>query len=254
MDVDSWFFPEEIISKIVSCIEDAVGDDILIDIHRNDLRTTNSVPSRIWDLLNTNIFKSLDVESCTIVSAHRGPWEMIVVYEKTSQCIITFMREKRFNDLRNHQSKRTQMHYLDMLAKQFNKDLLADQNQMTLLPNSFSDEGRLAELVQNLLSDLGGDVPMVRNHVLVLFDTVGYRLAHIRAVKVTPELDIARGCDQDWTKFISAAESDVVEKVDNPELPENKPNRGLKLKPKATERQKNRPRLRTEEKKREENS
>lgn len=57
MHTDDMSFPSELIAKIVRCVEDAVGDDILADVRRNDLRTTNSVPSRIWDLLNTNLIK-----------------------------------------------------------------------------------------------------------------------------------------------------------------------------------------------------
>ncbi len=46
-------FPPELIAKIVRCVEDAVGDDIRADIRQHDLQTRNSIPSRIWDLLNT---------------------------------------------------------------------------------------------------------------------------------------------------------------------------------------------------------
>lgn len=241
MHTNDMSFPVDLIKKMVHCVEDAVGDDILTDIHRNDLRTTVSIPSRIWDLLNSNLIKSLETEDCTIAIAHRGFWEMIVVFEKTSRCIFTFMREKRFSDLRRRQRSRVHMHYLDMLSRQFNKELLADQQQIELFPHSFSDEDRLAELVQTLLHDLEGEVEVVRHHVLVLFETVGYQLSHIRAVKVTPNLDIARNCEQDWSQYISTTESSVVEKVSHPEAPENQPNRGLTLKPKAMARQKNRP-------------
>mgnify|MGYP000240660884 CR=1 FL=1 len=87
------FLSPALIAKMVRCIEDAVGDDIRADIRQHDLQTKNSVPSRIWDLLNTNIIKTLDTEDCTIAKAHRGPWEMLVVYEKSTHCIFTFMRE-----------------------------------------------------------------------------------------------------------------------------------------------------------------
>lgn len=40
-------FSPDLISKVVRCVEDAVGDDIQADIQRNDLQTRNSVPSRI---------------------------------------------------------------------------------------------------------------------------------------------------------------------------------------------------------------
>ena len=107
-------FPSELIAKIVRCVEDAVGDDIRTDIRQHDLQTRNSIPSRIWDLLNTNIIKTLDTEDCTIAKAHRGPWEMLIVFERSTQCILTFMREKRFTELRNRQHKRVHMHYIDM--------------------------------------------------------------------------------------------------------------------------------------------
>ena len=234
-------FSPDLIAKIVRCVEDAVGDDIQADIQRNDLRTGNSVPSRIWDLLNTNIIKTLDTDDCTIAKAHRGPWEMLVIFEKSSQCIFTFMREKRFAELRKRQRQRKRMHYIDMMARQFNKDLLADQQQLSFIPHEFSDEERLAELVQTLLLDLGSDTGIVRHHVLVLFDTVGYQLTHIRAVMVTPSLDIAQGSEQDWSKYIRADESIVVEKVANPAAPKNQPSRGLSLTAKAMARKKDKP-------------
>ncbi len=237
-------FPTGLISEIVRCIEDAVGDDILADVLANGLQTRNSVPARVWDLLNTNLVNALEAENCAVVKMHRGPWEMLVVYEKTSQCIITFMREKRFADLRRFQRKRTRMHYIDMLAKYFNKELQADQQQISLYPCTFSDEDRLPELVQTLLRDLEGGSDIVRNHVLVLFETIGYQLSHIRAVMITPNLDIAAGCEQNWTEFISAKESLVVSRATDPEDPQNRTSRGLALKPKALARKKNKPQLR----------
>ena len=241
MHTDIISFSTDLVSKVVRCVEDAVGDDIQADIQRNDLQTRNSVPSRIWDFLNTNVVKVLDIEDCTIAKAHRGPWEMLVIFEKSTQCILTFMREKRFAELQKRQRQRKRMHYIDMMARQFNQDLLVDQQQLCLIPHQFSDEERLAELVQTLLRDLGRDADLVRHHVLVLFDTTGYRLTHIRAVMVTPSLDIARGSEQDWSKYINADESIVVEKVSDPTAPENKPGRGLSLTAKAMARKKDRP-------------
>jgi hypothetical protein len=237
-------FSPELIAKIVRCVEDAVGDDILTDIQANGLQTRNSVPSRIWDLLNTNLVKSLEMEDCTVAKAHRGPWEMLIIYEKTSQYIFTFMREKRFAELRKRQVKRKSMHYIDMLAKQFNRDLIADQQQTSFFPSIFSDDDRLPELIQTLLYDLGGGSDVVCHHVLVLFETAGYQLTHIRAVMVTPNLDVAHGCEQNWSRYIAATESIIVPKISDPEAPENQPSRGLSLKPKAIARKKQKPQLR----------
>jgi len=241
MHTNTIYFSPDLVAKIVHCVGDAVGDDIQADIQSNDLQTRNSVPSRIWDLLNTNIIKTLDTEDCTIAKAHRGPWEMLVIFEKSSQCILTFMREKRFAELRKRQRQRKRMHYIDMMARQFNQDLLADQQQLCLIPHEFSDAERLSELIQTLLHDLGSDADIVRHHVLVLFDTVGYQLTNIRMVMVTPSLDIAKGSEQDWSKYINTNESTVVEKVSNPAAPENQPGHGLALTAKALARKKDKP-------------
>lgn len=151
------------------------------------------------------------------------------------------MREKRFAELRNRQHKRVHMHYIDMLTKQFNESLLSDQQQLSFIPHTFSDEDRLADLVQTMLHDLEGEADIVRHHVLVLFETVGYQLTHIRAVMVTPSLDIAQNSEQDWSRYITADESAVVEEVADPGSPGNQPNRGLSLTAKAMARQKSRP-------------
>ena len=110
--------------------------------------------ARIWDLLNTNVIKTLDTEDCTIAKAHRVRgrcWWFLKnpVNAYSPSC------EKRFTELRKRQRQRKRMHYIDMMARQFNQDLLADQQQLCLIPHDFSDEERLAELVQTLLRDLG---------------------------------------------------------------------------------------------------
>lgn len=248
MNINKINFSPELISKIVRCVEEATGDDIRIDIQKNNLQTRNSVPARVWDLLNTNLINVLDIDECTIAKTKRGPWEMLVIFEKTTQCVFTFMREKRFEELKKQQRKRRNMHYVDMLSKQFNNDLLAEEKQLSLFEVSFSDEDRLSELVQNLLSELHGEADIVKNHVLVLFETVGFQLTHIRAVMVTPSLDIAKDCNENWSQYISGYESAVVEKIETPESPSNQPSRGLSLKPKALNRQKSNSRIKESDK------
>lgn len=228
-------FPPELEAKIVRCVEEAVGNDIQADIRNAGLvGTPNSMPTRIWDLLNRNLIRTIDARECTIAEAHTGPWHMLVLYEPSSRNVITLMREKRFVDIRRYQRRRRRMHYLDALTKQFNSNLLAEQEQLSLIPHVFTNEDELAEIVQNLLRGLGGECETVQNHVLILFDTIGDQLVHIRAIKITPNLDIAQ--EWDLSQYISGATNAVVEKVDQINVPENQPNRGLSLKGKALER------------------
>lgn len=229
-------FSRTVALNIVRCIENAVGDDILEDIRRSNLRTTNSVPFRIWDFLNRNLLNALDTEECSAAKAFRGPWQMVVLLEKSTGFLITIMRESRFAELRRDQQKRDCMHYVDMFPRMFNTDLSAEEEQLAYLPKEFADESLLERMVQQLLQDLTSDISVVRNHVLVLFDTQGFQLTRVRAVMITPNLDIAEGCEEDWTKYISSNESVVVEKVEDPTSTFNNPHRGLKLSEKALER------------------
>lgn len=234
---------KEIAQIIVQSIHDATSDDILADIRGNELFTTVSSPNRIWDFLNRNIYRALGFADCIVGKAKRGFWQMAVVYDLSTHNIITFMREKRFAELQRLQPQRRRMHYADMLAKNFNIDLRPDNEQLGLFQKNFSDEDRLAESVRTLLSDLTDsvDIDAIQHHVFVLFDTTGFRVTSVRAVMVTPSLEIARNCEQDLSMYIPTFSSVIVEKVDNPDAPANQPSRGLSLKPKALERKKNRP-------------
>lgn len=228
---------ENIARSIVACIEDAVGDNIKADIFSNRLTTTNSVPSRIWDYINRNL-KEIGFDDCVVSNTNRGPWQMTVVYDNNTRCIFTIMREKRFKQLRNAQKKRNKMHYVDMLAKQFNSGLTCTCKQTSLFAEHyFNDEENLSALVQQLLNDLVDDLDLVNNHILVLFDTVENELMSIRAVMITPSLDIADDSEVSWSQYISN-NSVIIEKISSVDSIKNTPSRGLKLSAKATQRKK----------------
>ena len=56
---------------------------------------------------------------------------------------------------------------------------------------------------------------------------------------LTPSLEVA--IEENWDTYIVRNESLIVETVTEIDSPSNKPNRGLKLKGRAIERQKNKP-------------
>ncbi|MBQ6265312.1 MAG: hypothetical protein IJJ61_05555 [Clostridia bacterium] len=233
---------ENIAKGVVACIEDAVGDSIRADIISNRLSTTNSVPSRIWDFINRNM-KEFGFDDCVVSDTNRGPWQMTVVYDNKTQCVFTIMREKRFNQLKKAQKKRNKMHYVDMLAKQFNSNLTCAYQQTSFFTeHHFDDEERLSKLVQQLLSDLVDDIDLVNNHILVLFETIEHELISVRAVMITPSLDVADNAELSWSQYISN-NSAIVEKVSSVDSINNSPNKGLKLSAKATQRKKTNSRI-----------
>lgn len=225
-----------IIKIIVQCVSDAVGDKIKADVRQHKLRTQNSTPTRIWDLLNTGLCDSFSSPNCMAYSSKRGPWEMIIVYEQETGYVYTLMREKRYKDLHEHLRKRKRMHYVDLLVRHLNPDLLAPVGQMALEPFAFQDEAELPNLIQKLLENLLRDDAIVNRHVLVLFNSERFALSSIRAIMVDTSLDVY--AEQSWNEYINIEESIVVGRVENPSDPSNNPARGLRLTPKATKRKK----------------
>lgn len=227
----------EFITQIVECIASAVGDDIKEDIYSHRLATQNSTPFRIWDLLNTKLCGAFQSSDCMAAPTKRGPWEMVVVYDKQSENLFTFMREKRYAELHESVNKRKAPHYVDALVRVLNAELLAPIGQTSLFQDNpnLTDDETLSSIVQKVLNNLQIDSGLVRHHVLVLFESSHFELNSVRAIMVDSCLNIVT--EQDWSSYIAFEESTIMEQVES-QTPANNPTRGLVLKPKATERKK----------------
>lgn len=238
-------------SIIVKCLCDAVEDKIKEDIQLHGLKTQNSTPTRIWDLLNTDLCNHFNSPDCMAYDTKRGSWGMVLVYEKQSNYLYTFMREQRFAQIKKDaiEGKRKCMHYIDLLERSLNADLSALDGQLSLYPKyptHFADEEKLAKSVQDLLANLHEDGAVIRRHVLVLFDSKNFTLNSVRAVMLDTNLNIVD--EQDWSSSILAEESIITEQVKEPKNPNNTPDRGLKLTAKATARKKSNPLRQVDEK------
>lgn len=234
--MNSNFFSLDLARIIVKCIEDATGDIIKEDLAHSELVYQNSTPHRVWDHIFSLLTKRLDAQGFPIISTNSGPWRFPIIYDSSSGNIITIMREKRFSVLRRQQSKRNKPHYIDMLTATLNKDLLPKFQQMTLLEKPHRDLDEIKARVSLMLHDFGEDADLVRNHVLVLFDARDFNLYRVRAVKVTPYLDVAEDGELNLSQLISAKPSIITDKVVDPDSSANNPTQGLKLKEKAIQR------------------
>ena len=230
---------------IIRSISEAVGDLIKEDEKRNRLRTRNGNGGRIWDFMNTELCEGFDSPDCMAYVTQRGPWEMVMVYERESKRLFTFMREARFATIRKETYKRRRMHYLDMLTRHLNADLLAPVGQTAMFENAFVDQDNLHELVSRLLRDLQRDGAIIERHVLVLFESQNYQLTSVRAVMLDSNLDIV--AEENWSGKITARDSVIADTVDTPNDPANDPNHGLRLTSKAAARKKEKLRLKEKE-------
>jgi hypothetical protein len=230
---------EDLAKIIVRCVEDATGDVIKEDLARSELVYQNSTPHRVWDHIFSLLTKNLDAMGYPIISTNSGPWKFPIIYDRESGNIITIMREKRFAVLRRQQQKRDKPHYVDMLTATLNKELLPQYPQMSLLEKPPRDFEEMKKRADAMLQDFGGKADQVRNHVLILFEARGFSLYSIRAIKVTPDLELAVDGEVNLSALISAKPSIITDKIAKPDAPANNPTRGLKLKKKAIERKAN---------------
>ena len=235
MSYSSFAVDSVVAQKAVACIQNAVGDDI-IQFSR-DLKTHNSTPAAIWDFLNTNLCKAFSSPDCMTYDAKRGPWELVLLYEPKSGFLFTFMREKRFSEIRATLEKRKNMHYVDMLVHHFNADLIAPTDQLRLYPVNFNDEDHLCEKVHSLLSSFTNCEDLVKHYAIVLFDSAATSLRSVRAVMVDSNLNIVE--EENWSQYIDFRESILTEQVDSRIASNNDPRQGLRLTQKAESRKKN---------------
>lgn len=226
----SFVTTSEVATEIVHSIADA-GEQTKEEIERANLKTGNGTPGRIWDFLNTNLCNRLKTVDCMAHTKKRGCWEMVLTYDPNTGYIYTVMREKRYSDLYAERSKRKNMHYLDILARHVNTDLISPQGQMSFYPVKFQDESKLKEKFADLVQSFMSQENVIKRYVLILFDESQFELHSVRAVTVDSNLDIVD--DADWSKFIPVTESVVAPTIDDSHDPTNNPVRGLKLNGKA---------------------
>ena len=93
---------ETVVEKIIAAINNAVTTDIAEDLQRTGLNkeTSNSVPQRIWDLINRNITNIL-LPNLITGYTHPNPWNIVTAFDKETGVLYSFMREARFKEIVN---------------------------------------------------------------------------------------------------------------------------------------------------------
>ncbi|WP_283610300.1 DUF5986 family protein [Faecalispora anaeroviscerum] len=239
---------EQFITKVVHCVNDAVGDSIREDTYY--LKTKNSTPTRIWDILNTKLCNEMPKISCVADSTQRGSWQMVPVFSQEKRILFTFMRESRFEQLFKNLKKRKNPHYLDGLVNILNAKLL-NNDQMTLYPIDLFDEDNMKDIVQKILFDLKVEREFIDHHALILFESHNFELISIRAVVIDKNMKIVY--EENWNQYITADVSTIMQSATEFSTASNHPERGLKLSEKANKRKQHNIKVRPSETDDEEN-
>lgn len=130
----------------------------------------------------------------------RGAWKTPVLFHAASRDLITFMTESNLKTVQNRKDKGK--HYLCGGAS-FNQGVTAQYEQLELdLPGVLPDmEKWVAKSREELADAVGASVGEIEGHILVLFDAHADKLLTVRAVRLTPSLEISTE-EENWTQYI----------------------------------------------------
>ena len=222
---------EPVVEKIVDAIYNAVTTDIAEDLQRAGLNkeTSNSVPQRIWDLINRNI-TSILLPNLITGYTHRNPWNIVTAFDKDAGVLYSFMREARFKEIAKHQQKH--VHYLRALTSGFNNDV--ESEQMSFFSEEQPNQFEVAKTIHQITENLNIPESIVQGHVLILFESKHEILHGVRACLVNSSLEICASID--LSHMIAVSSPVVVDEVVIPESKANNPAQKLRLTPKARKR------------------
>lgn len=130
----------------------------------------------------------------------RRGWKTPVLFYPASRNILTLMTEDTFRNVRKQSNKGT--HYLCGGAS-FNLGVEAQYEQLELdLPGISPDaEIWVAKSREELAAAVHVDVGEIEGHILVLFEVRADKLLTVRAVRLTPKLEISTE-EEDWSRYI----------------------------------------------------
>lgn len=226
----------QVIQKIYQCLFQAVGEDYQEAESHLELETHISQPFMIWDLINRNLIRSFSESDILYSTKKRGMWEILLLYDKKSKMLLSFMKDARFKDIQktNRGHKPQYMRALLLL----NQSLQAKMKQQKLFYITEPDEcdnEQLKALLNSLCANfMEPIVSEVKHHALIVFSSNYGQLTSLKAYVLDSDLDVVTDKDLlDVVKPVMSNEVDKVSKDDakhkQPKLTE-KANRRLKQK------------------------
>ena len=172
----------------------AISQDMPEMIYENRLPTNLGSGQFRWNFINRNLTDIFDSEfDSTLVS--RGGWKVLLLCDLVTSLSISIMSEANFRKVQRSKSK--SIHYLEALISNNKKREPLERQVIMSGFEKQRDESALAVLRNQLLGQFPG---IIEEHLLVLFDYVGTEVISVRAVLLTPQMEIA--ICEDWTQFL----------------------------------------------------
>ncbi|MGE5632196.1 MAG: DUF5986 family protein, partial [Caulobacteraceae bacterium] len=144
-------------SLIIQAISDGNKKEVLDFMAEYDLETYNGIHFLKWDFANTNLLRNLSDDRFQCLKIKRGPWKLVLVYDKETKYLYSLMNKHRFLQLQERVNKE-QVHYIDALAL-INKGLRGNgKNKQLRLFIVKSDKTNTKNLLKEILQQIDGEV------------------------------------------------------------------------------------------------
>lgn len=187
---------EEQKTFIANGIFQAISLDMPEMIEENNLPTTLASGQFRWNFINRNLSDAFEAD----FEAHicpRGSWKVLLLRDLASNLSFSIMAEKNFRKVQKNASQKT--HYLEaLISKNKNREPIERQMCMEGFQKR-SNTSILYAIREQLLCSFSG---IVEEHVLVLFDSSFSNVTSLRAVLLTPNMDVA--VSENWTKYLTS--------------------------------------------------
>lgn len=195
--------------KIFEYLSQAIGEDRQEADAILGLHTHVSDPFLNWDLIYRNLINAFSESEVKYSICKRGMWEILLLYEKSSGLLLSFMRDTRFQAIKKLKVN-NQPQYIRSLIL-LNSELQASEKQQSMFEISESeDEIHLKRILDELCAGFEEKIDdTLVKHALVVFSNQCGGLSSLKAYVLDHDLDIV--CEQDWLDAVKPVMSNEVE-------------------------------------------
>lgn len=122
---------DDLLRKIVYCIEKAIGDDLQQYLRENRRETNNALILIRGDNINTNLRTYVVKDDIDLISFRRYGWSGRMVIDRKEHITYSIMTEGTLSGIPKKKN-RENPHYLQSVLYVENRDCIAKERQMTL--------------------------------------------------------------------------------------------------------------------------
>lgn len=202
---------QETKQKIYECLSQAIGEDRQEADAVLELKTHVSGPFLNWDLIYRNLINAFSDDDVLYSTSKRGMWEVLLLLDKKSGLVLSFMRDTRFEVIKKAKVCK-QPQYIRSLVS-LNAELQAPHKQQSLFEvGEPADETQIERILDEMC--VGFEDPVNKdtaNYTLIVFSNQYGRIGSFKAYVLDKDLDVV--CEQDWLENSSPIMSNEVDVV-----------------------------------------